>query len=285
MPLLTPTIRASFTSEDAAAIDAGIARLDRASATRLGRLLTTAGIDAVVTDPAFEPEVVWPRHSLTAVRLPVFLYVSIARAFAEAAHASAGVRAVPASHAPDISPAFDAPIVIDYVTSLVLAFGDHDRSGTPAGARTPLPTLADLMTAVDAESPGAAQHLGNVALWTGGCFASHVEARVARRGAPGLSYVEAIGQRGYTLAMQDAAIRHAGLGALCESLARHFPRIRSTLSMVVAQGWWAPRATDAASVLDDASTVHAWLDAHSRANDGRGAPDDQGWDDSRPGDL
>jgi hypothetical protein len=97
-------------------------------------------------------------------------------------------------------------------------------------------TVASLLADVDHGDPTrrffVRAHLGNYALWLGGMFPDHVEARRFRRGGPDLEYYDEMGQRGFALAAQHRMSQQYGMTAVFEAAAERFPRIRAALNSV-----------------------------------------------------
>jgi hypothetical protein len=73
-------------------------------------------------------------------------------------------------------------------------------------------------------------HLGNYALWLAGVFPDYIAARRVRRGGPGLSYYDSLGQRGYALAADHALADRMGLETVFRTAADRFQVVRGALT-------------------------------------------------------
>jgi hypothetical protein len=109
--------------------------------------------------------------------------------------------------------AIHSPVLADYVTALVLEFGQGRRSFRIADYDDKeyfylVEILEDLDGATGRRAFLLRAHLGNFALWLSGLFPDYVVHRVHRRGAPGLGYYEEMGQTGYMMAADDPHARH-----------------------------------------------------------------------------
>jgi hypothetical protein len=128
-------------------------------------------------------------------------------------------------------------VMADYVASILLHFGLHDRARRVADVDDEVyDTLAELSGAVDGPDPRRAflvrAHLGNYALWLSGLFPDHVTARRRRRAAPDLEYVEEMGRRGFQLAATHQLAAAHGLAPLYTAASERFPRLRVALNRV-----------------------------------------------------
>lgn len=122
----------------------------------------------------------------------------------------------------------------DYIAAVLLEFG---RIGRRASAEDDLPDtlyLADVLMELE-RARGEREfllraHLGNLALWLAGVFPDHITHRVQRRGAPPISYYDAIGAAGFrSAAGMDLALRH-GVGDVFLRVADQFSHVRSALN-------------------------------------------------------
>ncbi len=66
--------------------------------------------------------------------------------------------------------------------------------------------------------------------WFSGMFAERIQSHAARRGAPGLSFYESVGQSAYLHVAQHPQARHAELGPVFEQLGNGFHRVRVALN-------------------------------------------------------
>jgi hypothetical protein len=124
----------------------------------------------------------------------------------------------------------------DYTAAVLLEFGRIGRApSAPVGE--PLPDthyLADILLELE-RARGEREfqlraHLGNLALWLAGIFPDFITHRVQRRGAPPISYYDALGASGFrSAAGMDIALRH-GLGDLFLSFSDQFSNVRTALN-------------------------------------------------------
>ncbi|MGH7506452.1 MAG: hypothetical protein ACRELX_12405, partial [Longimicrobiales bacterium] len=75
-------------------------------------------------------------------------------------------------------------------------------------------------------------HLGEHALWLSGLFPDHITARVQRRGAPGLTYYEALGSTGFRMAADYRDAERHGLDRVYRDCAESFPALRVALNRI-----------------------------------------------------
>jgi hypothetical protein len=123
----------------------------------------------------------------------------------------------------------------DYTAAVLLEFGMAGRAGhVDGGEGEPFAYLADILAAID-RARGEREfllrvHLGNYALWLAGLFPDHITHRVQRRGAPPISYYDAMGATGFrTAAGSQTALRY-GVGDLFMGVADRFADVRSALN-------------------------------------------------------
>jgi hypothetical protein len=125
--------------------------------------------------------------------------------------------------------------IADYTAALLLEFGRLTRR--PDAAEVALFDtiyLADILTELE-KARGEREfmlraHLGNLALWIAGVFPDFVTHRVQRRGAPPISYYDALGAQGFrTAAGMELALRY-DLGDLFVKFADQFSNVRSALN-------------------------------------------------------
>jgi hypothetical protein len=131
--------------------------------------------------------------------------------------------------------AIHSPVLADYVTALVLEFGQGRRSFRIADYDDKeyfylVEILEDLDGATGRRAFLLRAHLGNFALWLSGLFPDYVVHRVHRRGAPGLGYYEEMGQTGYMMAADDPHARHDSLDTLYRDAAETFSPVRRALN-------------------------------------------------------
>ena len=123
----------------------------------------------------------------------------------------------------------------DYTAAVLLEFGLAGRAHrVDGGEGEPFRYLADILAAIE-RARGEREfllrvHLGNYALWLAGMFPDHLTHRVQRRGAPPISYYDAMGASGFrTAAGNEVALRH-GLGELFLHAADRFAEVRVALN-------------------------------------------------------
>lgn len=147
----------------------------------------------------------------------------------------------------------------DYTAAVLLEFGRIGRGRSVEGEEVPESWyLADLLVEVDrarGEREFALRaHLGNLALWLGGVFPDFITHRVQRRGAPPLSYYDAVGAASFrTAGSMRVALRH-DVGDLFIRFADHFHDVRTALNGL-SDALFFPHPGDAVErVLREVST-------------------------------
>ena len=123
----------------------------------------------------------------------------------------------------------------DYTAAVLLEFATAGKAHrVDGGEGEPFYYLADILAALE-RARGEREfllrmHLGNFALWLGGIYPDFITHRVQRRGAPPLSYYDALGAAGFRMAAgSDLALRH-GVGDLLVSAADRFVDVRAALN-------------------------------------------------------
>lgn len=123
----------------------------------------------------------------------------------------------------------------DYTAAVLLEFALAGRAHrVDGGEGEPFHYLADILAALE-RARGEREfllraHLGNFALWLGGVFPDFITHRVQRRGAPPLSYYDAMGAAGFRMAAGSSlALRH-GLGDVLVNAADRFHDVRSAIN-------------------------------------------------------
>jgi len=119
----------------------------------------------------------------------------------------------------------------DYVAAVLLAFSHTSQlrthnEGTPT---------ARSFTYVSATCPPEQAfvlrtHLANYALFLSGMFAERINSHAERRGAPGLSFYESVGQSAYLHVAQHPQARRTDLHTVFEQLGGGFHRVRVALN-------------------------------------------------------
>jgi hypothetical protein len=128
--------------------------------------------------------------------------------------------------------------IADYTAAVLLEFGRISQSlpddAREVGAARSTFYLTDVLGELE-RARGEREfelraHLGNLALWLAGIFPDHVTHRVQRRGAPPLSYYDALGASGFrSAAGMQMAVQH-GLGDLFLQISDRFSDVRSALN-------------------------------------------------------
>lgn len=176
--------------------------------------LAAEGPDAVLDEPDLVAALRELR-SLAEPSAPLFVYVAVRHTLR--------------------SGGLDDPEVADYLTALVLEFGDHDRHARigrhdDQSYHYLVDLVADL--AMDEGERGflLRVHLGNYSLWLAGLFPDRIAARRARAGGPDLPYYDELGRQGYDLAARHPLADRFGTAALYRSVADRFPALRQALN-------------------------------------------------------
>ncbi|MCE0484913.1 MAG: hypothetical protein LV479_11830 [Methylacidiphilales bacterium] len=131
----------------------------------------------------------------------------------------------------------DERALTDYVAAVLLAFSHINQLRAPQQneptARS-FTYICDLLAQVNKCSPEQAYllrtHMANYSLFFSGVFADRVQSHAQRRGAPGLSFYDAIGQSSYLTAAQHPQARRSELQAIFEMLGSEFRRVRLALN-------------------------------------------------------
>jgi hypothetical protein len=136
----------------------------------------------------------------------------------------------------------------DYTAAVLLEFGLAGRAQrVDGGPGEPFRYLVDILAEIE-RARGEREfllrvHLGNYALWLAGLFPDHITQRVQRRGAPPISYYDAMGATGFrTAADSQLALRH-GLGDVFVTAADRFADVRGALNEL-SDAVMFPRAHD-----------------------------------------
>ncbi|MDQ3555172.1 MAG: hypothetical protein M3409_00115 [Gemmatimonadota bacterium] len=123
----------------------------------------------------------------------------------------------------------------DYTTALLLEFGragsaERICEGDPARFTYLADILLELERARGEREFLLRAHLGNLALWMAGIFPDRVTYRVQRRGAPPLSYYDAMGAAGFRGAAATSLALQHGLGDVFIQAADQFRNLRVALN-------------------------------------------------------
>lgn len=123
----------------------------------------------------------------------------------------------------------------DYIAAVLAAFSHMNQlmASTQTISRH-FGYISDLLAKLDQASSEEVfllrSHLGNYSLFLSGIFAERVQAHAERRGAPGLTFYEAIGQSSYQSAAQHPQAKHCQLQEVYEQLAVEFRAVRMALN-------------------------------------------------------
>jgi hypothetical protein len=137
----------------------------------------------------------------------------------------------------------DDPGLADYVSSLILGFGNGTRAyRISEQAEEEYHYLVDVVASLGDAGERKAfllrAHLGNYSLWISGLFPDYVEARVRRRGAPPIRYYEQMGSSGYRMAADSPQAEALGMDAIFRSVSDHFAGVRVALNRVSDRYLW-----------------------------------------------
>jgi hypothetical protein len=135
--------------------------------------------------------------------------------------------------------ALDERALTDYVAAVLLAFSKTSQLRAP-GDQAPTSRnftyICDLLTQASQSTPEQAYllrvHTANYALFLGGMFAERVNAHVQRRGAPSLSFYDAVGQSNYLSVADHPQARRTELQEIFRMLGGEFRRVRQALNIL-----------------------------------------------------
>ena len=213
--MIVPNVRLSFGRGDAAFVIWLMSRGAELERERLEERIREGGFDSVLDDPRTLNAVLAGREFSSASPALVF-YLLVRHALLE--------------------DGIDDRLMADYVSALLLAFGQSGRAFSVETETREFHHLVDIVAAGDESSGSRAfqlrAHLGEFALWLSGLFPDHITARVQRRGAPGLDYYEQLGSTGYRLAARFTDAEQHGLDDLYLRCADAFPAIRIALNRI-----------------------------------------------------
>jgi hypothetical protein len=125
----------------------------------------------------------------------------------------------------------------DYLAALLIGFGQRDRAwridwNDDQRHRYLVDILTDLEATAGDRRFKVMVHLGNYALWLTGLFPDYIAARRLRKAGPDVSYYDALGSRGFSLASDHALAAQYGLEPVLRTAAERFPALRSALNGV-----------------------------------------------------
>lgn len=212
--MILPNVRASFRGEDQEWLVRLLSEGDSRHHDDWAAVLNESGIDSLLDDRRSLRAIV-DHATLGPVPPALILYVMLRHVF--------------------LDHAIDSRVLADYVTALVLEFGQGRRSfRIDEHDGKEYFYLVDIVKDLgEAEGHRAfllRAHLGNFALWLSGLFPDYVVHRVRRKGAPGIDYYEEMGQSGYLMAADDPHACHESLAALFRDAAETFSSVRRALN-------------------------------------------------------
>jgi hypothetical protein len=146
----------------------------------------------------------------------------------------------------------------DYVASVLFRFGRAGRAfkvsdGDDREYRYLVDLVADLREAEPRRRFMLELHLGDFALWISGLFPDYLESRARRRGAPPITYYEAMGTNGYRAAAQSKEAGKLGLGAILRTASSKFSDVRVALNRISDRHLWPGSGDPVGRVLREVS--------------------------------
>jgi len=251
--VILPNVRAAFGApEIESAIDA-LRRVHDETASQAEERLARDGLDDLLDDPRLlNALLVGGPVPDDRPPLRLLLYVFVRHALLEGG--------------------LDDRTLSDYLAALLFAFGRGDPAPPVEGEDHRVEYMTDLLARIDEASGSTAfflqAHMGDTALWLSGVFPDRVTARVQRRGAPGIGYLEALGAAGYQAAARSRVAAEHGIDRVLLRCGLLFPSLRVSLNRI-SDRYFFPRAADPVERLLRQS-ADAWL--AGRPAGGPGAP-------------
>ncbi len=131
----------------------------------------------------------------------------------------------------------DERALTDYVAAVLLAFSHINQLQSP-GEATPTSRsftyVSDMMVRLNNCPPEQAYllraHMANYTLFLSGMFVERVNAHAERRGAPGISFYEAVGQSSFLSVAKHPQAKRTEHQAIFEQLGTEFRRVRLALN-------------------------------------------------------
>ena len=131
----------------------------------------------------------------------------------------------------------DERALTDYVAAVLLGFSRTSQLKAQGDVRPTARSftyISDLMAQANSCAPEQAYlvrvHMANYALFLSGMFAERVHAHVQRRGAPSLSFYEAVGGSTYLTVADHPQARRTELAEIFRLLGGEFHRVRLALN-------------------------------------------------------
>ena len=230
--MILPTTRASFGRRDALHLVDLLGRNDPELREAARTRLEEEGVDSLLDDPRLlnglltDPEVNVPPA--------LIFYVLVRQALLESG--------------------IDSVSTADFVTSLVLAFGQAGRAYRISDRdEEEFHYLVDLVASLGSAERGRAfllrTHLGNYSLWLAGLFPDFLEARMRRRGGPPLDYYDRMGSTGYGLAAESAEAGRLGIDGVYREVSKEFGSVRGALNRLSDRYLWSGAGDPVARLL------------------------------------
>jgi len=125
--------------------------------------------------------------------------------------------------------------VADYIAEMLAEFARTERwrnplPGRDLGVDYLYEILAALRDVDDTTAFLLRTHLANHTLFLSGLFATHIEYRLQRRGAPRLRYYQEVGRASYRAARDHRLAQQYGLTGVFDTLAEQFEQARQALT-------------------------------------------------------
>jgi hypothetical protein len=125
--------------------------------------------------------------------------------------------------------------VADYVAEVLSEFSRTEQTRCVLSPnQPPLDYFFEMMTALrqadDHTSFQLRAHIGNYSLYLSGVFPERIRVRTERRGAPDLSYYEALGQTNFRVARDHRLARKYELSEIFDTLSERFKDTRRALN-------------------------------------------------------
>ncbi len=213
--MIQANCRAQFTADDFSFVVKTLARSQKDAVSLVSLLSDEAERDAILDHDLVYESVVDSTGCLQ-VSAAFYFYVLTRRVLKRAS--------------------LDERALTDYVAAVLLAFSRTSQLRGPAelGIARSFAYLSDLMLQASNCRPEQAYlvrvHTANYALFLSGMFADRVNAHVQRRGAPSLSFYEAVGQSSYRTVADHPQARRTNLETIFRMLGEEFRRVRLALN-------------------------------------------------------
>lgn len=214
--MILPNVRASFGPEEVRCLLRLLSRGDPEERRRWERALEEEGLDHLLDHPRTLDRIL-DAERVEVLPIRLVLYVVLRHALVESG--------------------IESRSIADYLTAMVAEFGLRRRARRISEhADQEYDYLVDILGELGSAEGRRAfllrAHLGNFALWLAGLFPDYIDARVQRKGAPGLDYYEELGQTGYRMAADDRHAEQHSLQRLYRDAAEAFVPLRRTLNRV-----------------------------------------------------